>query len=174
MRRRLLVGAALLAAAGGVGLQWAVRKLDSEGAATRELWAMPLSDLDGKPQGLGHWQGQVLVLNFWATWCAPCREEVPALVRIQDKYASNGVQIVGISLDSAAKVREFAKEFKIQYTLLVGGLETIDYTRKIGNPAAGLPYTVVLSKSGRIAARHLGGITEAQLDAALTPLVGRS
>ncbi len=165
----------LAAAAGaGAGLQWVLRKLNSEGVATRELWAMPLTDLDGKPKGLGHWQGKILVLNFWATWCAPCREEVPALVRIQDKYAANDVQIVGISLDFVAKVQEFAKEFKIQYALLIGGLETIDFTRKIGNPAAGLPYTVVLARDGRIAARHLGGISEARLDAALAGLITKS
>ena len=140
-------------------------------AAIANLWILPLQDLEGNSQPFTRWKGKILVVNFWATWCDPCRVEVPALVRTQDKYVANGVQIVGISIDSTAKVKDFAKEFKVQYPLVIGSLDSIEITRKLGNKAAGLPYTVVLDANGIIKARHLGGISEAQLDEAIRPLL---
>ena len=173
-RNLLIIGAATLAAAGGVGLQVLLRRPDPEATAIGDLWTLPLQDLTGKAQSLSQWRGKVLVVNFWATWCEPCREEVPALVRTQEKYSPNNLQIVGISLDSASKVREFAKEFKIQYPLVVAGLDSIEITRKLGNKAATLPYTLVLDAAGRIQARHLGGISEAQLEAVVRPLLAKT
>ena len=125
---------------------------------------MPLQDLEGNAQPLTRWAGKILVVNFWATWCEPCRVEIPALIRIQEKFSDKSVQMVGIAIDSAAKVKEFAKDFKIQYPLVIGRLNAIDVTRKLGNQSAGLPYTVVLDATGVIKMRHLGGIAEAQLD----------
>jgi len=142
-----------------------------DAAAIANLWILPLQDLEGNSQPFTRWKGKILVVNFWATWCEPCRVEVPALVRTQDKYVANGVQIVGISIDSTAKVKDFAKEFKVQYPLVIGSLDSIEITRKLGNKAAGLPYTVVLDANGIIKARHLGGISEAQLDEAIRPLL---
>ncbi|OFZ96889.1 MAG: hypothetical protein A3H35_00865 [Betaproteobacteria bacterium RIFCSPLOWO2_02_FULL_62_17] len=170
-RATLLIGGALAATAAGVALQALLRYQSDDAAVIANLWTLPLQDLEGKSQPLTRWKGKILVVNFWATWCEPCRVEVPALVRTQDKYVANGVQIVGISLDSASKVREFAKEFKVQYPLVIGSLDCIEITRKLGNKAAGLPYTVVLDANGVIKARHLGGISEAQLDQAIRPLL---
>jgi len=175
-RRRslILIGGAVTAAAAGVALQVLTRNQSEDATAIANLWALPLQDLEGKPQPLTRWKGKILVVNFWATWCEPCKEEVPALVRTQDKYDANNVQIVGISLDSAAKVQTFAKEFKIQYPLVIGSLESIEITRKLGNKAAVLPYTVVLDANGIVKARHLGGISAVQLDQVIRPLVSEA
>lgn len=108
-----------------------------------------------------------MVVNFWATWCEPCREEVPALVRVQAKYAANGVQVVGISVDSVDKVRQFANEYRIEYPLVIGSIAVIEVTRRLGNKAAGLPYTVVMDRSGRVVRTHLGAISEAELERAI-------
>ena len=170
-RSAILIGGAITATAAGVALQALIRNPSDDAAAIANLWVLPLQDLEGKSQPLTRWQGKILVVNFWATWCEPCRVEVPALVRTQDKYIAKSVQIVGISLDSVSKVQKFAKEFKIQYPLVIGSLDSIEITRKLGNKAAGLPYTVVLDAKGMIKARHLGGITEAQLDEAIRPLL---
>ncbi len=151
-----------------------MRNQSADAAAIANLWVLPLQDLEGRTQPLSGWKGKILVVNFWATWCEPCRVEVPALVRTQDKYVSNNVQIVGISLDSAVKVREFAKEFKIQYPLVISSLNAIEITRKLGNNAAGLPYTVVLDANGIIMARQLGGISAAQLDEVIRPLLANA
>jgi thiol-disulfide isomerase/thioredoxin len=81
--------------------------------------AVSFPDLTGKPQSLGQWQGKLLVINFWAAWCAPCREEMPALNRIHNKYAAKALQIVGIAADSAYKVCQFWKQTVIGYPLLI-------------------------------------------------------
>jgi len=170
----LLAAGALLAAAGGVGVNLMMRKGGADEAAVNALWSLPLQDLSGAPQPLTRWKGKVLVVNFWATWCEPCREEVPALVRTHAKYASKGVEIVGISLDSVAKVKPFAEEFKISYPLVIASIDAIDVTKKLGNNAGGLPYTLVLDARGQARTRRLGGITEAQLSEALDPILSES
>ena len=131
----------------------------------------PLADLGGKPQQLEQWRGRVLVVNFWATWCAPCREEIPALIRVQKKHDPKRVQIVGIALDSADKVREYAVEMKIDYALLIGGMDTLGAVKEAGNHAGVLPFTLVLDRAGRVVHTHAGALTEAALDAVLAPLL---
>ena len=153
---------ALLAAAGGA--YWYLQARGDRGEAiSRLLLQLSLPDLGGQPRPLNAWQGQVLVINFWATWCAPCREEVPGLVRIQQAYGSKGVQIVGISVDSSAKVAEFSKEFEVNYPLVLGGLESIELLRQLGNSAGALPFTVVLDRNGKVASTHLGALQERDL-----------
>lgn len=120
---------------------------------------------------MAQWQGRVLVLNFWATWCAPCRDEVPGLVKIQRQFASKNVQIVGIAIDSAPEIQKFSREFKINYPLVVSGIELTDLMRRLGNPASGLPFTVILDPSGRVFKVYLGRISEDELDLVLNRLI---
>jgi len=130
-----------------------------------------LHTLDGTPQTLAGLRGKILVINYWATWCEPCREEIPLFVRLQQEYASKGVQFVGIAVDQADKVRSFAKEFNINYPLLMAGLDAVELSRKAGNKAGVLPYTLVLDRTGKIAASLVGGISEARMRSQLTPLL---
>lgn len=126
--------------------------------------AVQLPDLNGQTQGIGQWRGSVVVVNFWATWCAPCREEIPILISLQDKYGAQGVQFVGIAIDQRDKVAAFAREFKINYVILLGGLESIDLARQVGNRVGALPFTVVVDRNGRIVSRELGKVKEAELE----------
>lgn len=144
----------------------------AEGAAQR-LMSTSLPDLSGKPQTLAQWRGKVLVVNFWATWCTPCREEIPALMKVQVKYASNGVKIVGIAVDNVDKVRDYANELRIDYVLLIGGVETLSMAKDLGNRVEVLPFTVVLDRAGKVAHTHAGTLTEASLGAVLVPLLSR-
>lgn len=128
-------------------------------------------DPAGKPLTLSSLQDKVLVINYWATWCAPCREEIPLFVRTQKEFADKNVQFVGISIDQADKIREFAQEFKINYPLAVAGIEAIETSRRIGNKAGVLPYTVIIDRSGKVAERMLGVISETRLRKALMPLI---
>lgn len=130
-----------------------------------------LTTLDGAEQTLAGFHGRVLVINYWATWCAPCREEIPLFVRFQREYADKGVQFVGIAVDQADKVRDFGKEFQINYPLLIAGMEAVDLSRQAGNTAGVLPYTLMLDRSGRIAASLVGGISEERLRAELARLL---
>ncbi|HEY3531644.1 MAG TPA: TlpA disulfide reductase family protein [Casimicrobiaceae bacterium] len=116
----------------------------------------------------------MLVVNFWATWCAPCREEMPEFVRIQSRDAGKGVQFVGIAVDDAAKVRDFAHEIGLNYPALIGGFGAIELSRTLGNQLSALPFTVVLGRDGRVALTHLGPLKPAELDGLLGRLLASS
>lgn len=165
--RVIALAAAVLAAAAGVFAYRAISDDRSAAEAATELMRLRLTDISRKEQSLDRWRGRVLVVNFWATWCEPCRKEIPTLLRMQAKYASNGMQTVGIFVDSVDKVQQFAAEYKIGYPLIMGNMAVIDLTRRLGNKAGGLPYTLVLDRSGKVVKTHLGGISEAELESAI-------
>ena len=167
---------AIAAAAGGATYHlWsrgsaADRTRDGK-AAVERIYLAQLSDLKGGVQPLAQWRGQVLVVNFWATWCAPCREEIPGFVRLQERYGARGLTFVGIAIDQPDKVAEFAREFQINYPLLVGGVETLELLREVGNRAGVLPYTLVIDRGGNLVSREPGGLKEAKLEGLLLPLL---
>jgi thiol-disulfide isomerase/thioredoxin len=139
--------------------------------AARKLLLASFTDLDGKMRTLSPLRGKVLIVNFWATWCLPCREEIPELRKVRRKYADNGVEMTGIALDSVSKVRDYAAEMNIDYSLLIGNADTLAIGKDLGNHAGVLPFTVVLDRAGRVAYIHAGALTEATLDTALAPLL---
>lgn len=167
---------AIAAAAGGAayhlwsGSSGADQTRDSK-AAVERIYAARLPDLKGGAQPLAQWRGQVLVVNFWATWCAPCREEIPGFVRLQKRYGARGLTFVGIAIDQPDKVAGFAREFQINYPLLVGGMETLELLREVGNRAGVLPYTLVIDRRGNLVSREPGGLKEAKLEGLLLPLL---
>ena len=136
-----------------------------------ELMAATLPDMDGKSQALAQWRGKVMVVNFWATWCAPCLEEIPEFVRMQEKFGHRGLQFVGIAIDNRDKVREFAVKFRMNYPVLVGEMEAIELVRKVGNERGGLPFTVIMDRKGRLIGTELGGLNEQKLTALVEPVL---
>ncbi|MGE5088668.1 MAG: TlpA disulfide reductase family protein [Candidatus Levyibacteriota bacterium] len=171
-RRTVLVGgaaAALAALAAGVAVFRSTDTADRRDGAA--LLAVELPDLDGRTQALSQWRGKVMVVNFWATWCAPCREEMPQFVAVQTARGTKDVQFVGIAVDQAEKVREFAKQIGLNYPALIGGFGAIELSKSLGNSLSALPFTVVLDRRGRVAERHLGPVARAQLDRLLDRLL---
>ncbi len=130
-----------------------------------------LPDLHGKQRRVSDWQGKVVVVNFWATWCAPCREEIPVLVRTQTKLGSKGLQIVGIALDELERVKPFSMEMGINYPILLAGIDGLELARAAGNEIGALPFTVFIDRSGRIVKAELGGVNEEKLEKLLMPLL---
>ena len=169
-REALLLGAAGLAAAVAGGLAGALVNQSGSGAAA--LLAARYPDLDGRERRLLDWQGRVVICNFWATWCAPCREEVPLLVSAKRQWANKSVEIVGIGVDSADKIREFARTYQINYPVLIADGSALELIRKLGNRNGGLPFTVVLDRSGRLVTQHLGAVSEADLRSLAESLFG--
>lgn len=131
------------------------------------LFASTLRDASGKAQALAQWRGKTLVVNFWASWCPPCREEMPGFSRLQAKHAANGVQFVGIALDSEENVKAFTSQFPVAYPLLLGGETGTDLARRLGNARLVLPYTVLLGPAGETRWIRAGGLAERELDALL-------
>jgi thiol-disulfide isomerase/thioredoxin len=177
-REALILGAAGLAAAaagflvGPVLLQQASRGEEGGGTAAGNLAlrSASLMDLAGRPRRLSEWLDRALIWNFWATWCAPCREEIPLLMAARAKYASMGLEVVGIAIDNATKVREFTASFSISYPVLVAEAEGLDLMRRLGNSSGGLPYTVVTDRQGNVVHRKLGAFKQSDLDTMLGAL----
>ncbi len=169
----LLIAVSTLAAATGYffGRPQPVTPPPPEAAPTADaparLMAVILPDLQDKPQALAQWKGKVLVVNFWATWCPPCKEEMPEFSRISTKYAENGVQFVGISIDPAEKVAAFQKETGVSYPLLVSNTDMLELAGNLGNRAKGLPFTVVLRPDGRVEQAKLGKFATPDLEKAI-------
>ena len=140
-------------------------------SAADAIYAIELPDLKNTPQKLSQWRGKVLAVNFWATWCEPCREEIPEFIKMQEMYGAKGLQFVGISIDQADKTAEFSRIFKINYPSLIGTFDTVEVSRLAGNKRRVLPYTVILDRNGKIVATELGGLTAEKLEAIIGPLL---
>ena len=169
-REALLLAAAGIAAAGAGAVAGALALQSRSGAA--DLLAARYPDLSGQERRLLDWRGRVLLCNFWATWCAPCREEVPLLVAAKNQWAAKGFEIVGIGIDSADKIREFSKTYRINYPVLIADATALGLVRKLGNRGGGLPYNVVLDATGIVVQRHLGALTKEDIRRVLESLFG--
>ena len=137
------------------------------------VFAATFADFDGKPVSLTELKGKLVVLNFWATWCGPCRMEIPHLVEAQEKYGPRGIVFMGAAVeDNAESVRDFGKAYGINYLVVMAGKDKgIALLRALGNKIAGLPYTIVLDRQGRIVAVKRGVMTPARLQQILDPLL---
>jgi thiol-disulfide isomerase/thioredoxin len=179
--RRILAGAVVALAAAGGGLManhWVNRdsdvayaaQPDTHQGAVQQLWAAPVTTVDGKPQSLSLLKGHPVVVNFWASWCGPCVEEMPALSQIQREYAKKGIQFVGLGVDSEKNIQTFLQKVKVAYPIYVTGFGGADLARAFGNNAGGLPFTVVIDAKGNIRSTKLGQIDPAALKQTLDAL----
>ena len=176
----IAVGGAVLGAA--TGFAW--RALDDAGQRASltpvesvqvidKLPVFSYQDLDGRQRRSSEFTDKVVVLNFWASWCPPCREETPDFVALQEAFADQ-VQFVGIAIDDEGPVREFADSFGVNYPVLLGDIEAISLSRRLGNRYEGLPFTVVAAPGGSVVLRHAGGIDRDRLEPLLRELTRQS
>ena len=169
-REALLLGLAGIAAVAAGFLAGPALLQSGRGREEGVLQSASFPDLDNRTRRLSEWRGKVLVCNFWATWCAPCREEIPMLVAARQKYGSSGAEIVGIAIDSVIKVRQFSASFDISYPVLLAGSDGLDLMRQLGNSGGGLPYTVIADRRGALVHRKLGALKAGELDGLLESL----
>ncbi|HUP28706.1 MAG TPA: TlpA disulfide reductase family protein [Usitatibacter sp.] len=180
--RWLFTAVGLLAFAAGAALWLAARApagsarvvASAPSIAPAALLSTAFVDSRGVRRTLAQFPGKVVVLNFWATWCAPCREEMPAFTRLQGRWASAGVQFVGISAEDADKVERFGRELGINYPLWSGGDEVREVSRRLGNQAGVLPHTVILGPGGEVLDVRVGAYSEPELEARLGTFTRKS
>jgi peroxiredoxin len=138
-------------------------------------WDMPafhLKGLDGKTHRLDEWQGKVIMLNFWATWCGPCQYEIPDFVLYQERYASLGLQIIGLGLDRERKLRNVARTLRINYPVLVADpVKNPGLLPQWGNPTQTVPYTVVIDRNGSLKHIHRGRMEGDAFEELVLPLL---
>ena len=131
--------------------------------ALEQFYARTMPDASGAATPMAQWKGRPLVLNFWATWCAPCVEEMPELTALQQEIQAKNVQILGIGIDNPASISAFAEKYKISYPLYVAGMEGSELSRQLGNQAGGLPFTVLVDASGKVRKTYLGRLKMEEL-----------
>ncbi|HMW54842.1 MAG TPA: TlpA disulfide reductase family protein [Accumulibacter sp.] len=141
-----------------------------EQAQADAVMGLTLPDLDGRPQAIAQWRDKILVVNYWASWCAPCVEEIPAFSRLQRQYAAQGVQFVGIGIDNVENMQAFVKATPISYPLLVADPAA---SQMPGLQIKGLPYTLVIGPDGRVQGSRLGRLDESRLNSILQRLAPR-
>ena len=164
-RRRLLyAGVAGLAAAAGAGLAWRKWRPDASSDEAAALWALSFDTPAGPILKMADLRGRPLLLNFWATWCPPCIDELPLLDSFYRKNAVNSWQVVGLAIDQPSAVRNFLARTPISFPVGLAGLDGPALSRSLGNLAGGLPYTVVVSGTGQLLQRRMGRVTAADLD----------
>jgi thiol-disulfide isomerase/thioredoxin len=121
-----------------------------------------LSDRDGRPTPVATWAGKSLVLNFWATWCAPCRREIPLLKSLSAEWGPHGVEVVGVAVDHRNQVAAYAKELQIAYPILVGEEDALDVAAKFGVDSPVFPFTVFTDRRGQVVTLYIGELHQAE------------
>lgn len=136
-----------------------------------ERAAFSLPDLDGRARAAAEWDGKVVALNFWASWCPPCLEEIPAFVSLQAQHQEAGLQFVGLALEPPATARRFAVEREMNYPVLTGAAEVIKLARAYGNHIGALPFTVFIDRTGRVASAHPGPLSREEAEELIVSLL---
>ncbi|MEZ5651186.1 MAG: TlpA disulfide reductase family protein [Burkholderiaceae bacterium] len=158
-------GAAIVALAIGAGVGLLHRQTPATGAAVPldHLLGQQVPDATGQPVDMSVYRGRVLVLNFWATWCPPCVQEMPEIDDIQAEYRDQGVTVLGLGLDTSERITAFSEKLKVNYPLFAMDAAGLAVVRDFGNEQGALPYTMVYDRQGREVARKLGRISREEL-----------
>ena len=171
MNRRqwvVIAGTSVLALLGGIFTsQWISQSGLASDPSIKAFFANTWQTPDGKSINTEDWRGKVLVVNFWASWCPPCVDEMPTLDRVSKEYGSKNVLFVGIGIDSPSNIRDFLEKTPVSYPIAIGGLEGSNLAKQMGNTQGALPYTVIINASGKSTFTKLGKINEDELKKAI-------
>lgn len=165
----LIIIAAIIALSLGVTTRHLFSSAEKPGVSALPQFTLP--DLSGQQRNIAEWQGKVLVINFWATWCPPCLKEIPGFVALQEQYADKGVQFIGIALEDKEPVAKYLSATAINYPILLGGDNGVTLAHQLGNSVDAVPYTLIVDRQGQIISRHPGEFSKEQILEIITPLL---
>ncbi len=161
---------ALMAIAAGYKLQQHVQT-NPTAISSNELLAFGFPDINGQMQSVQQWQGKILLINFWATWCAPCLKEIPEFIHWQQEYRDRNVQFVGIAIDDRQAVAGYMRGAPINYPILIAGDAGSLLSRQLGNIINAVPFTVIINPQGQILHRQPGELSKQQFLTIVRPLL---
>lgn len=138
------------------------------------LPAFNLSDLSGKQHSISEWRGKILIINFWATWCPPCKKEIPEFVALQKQYGDQGLQFIGVAIDDKKSVGDFLSSTPINFPVLIAEDEGIALAHKLGDISGTVPFTIVVNAEDQIIHQHPGNFSKEQILEIVAPLLAKS
>lgn len=160
-----MLGAGLTAAAAGAGLAWwRLRTEPAQPQATEAFWRQRFAQPSGEELEMAAWRGRPLLVNFWATWCPPCIEELPMMEAFWREHAAKGLQMVALAIDQPSAVRRFLERIPLSFPVGLAGLEGTQLAKSLGNASGGLPFSVFFDRNGGIYKQKLGQLQPADLD----------
>ena len=152
------------AIAGGAGLAWQIERSRQQSQTIDPgFWRLAFSTPDGLSLQMSALRGRPLLLNFWATWCPPCVEELPLLSRFHEEYSSKGWQVLGLAVDQIDPVKRFLTQTRVSFPVALAGLSGVEISRSLGNSAGALPFTAVIEVGGAVHHRKMGRVTADEL-----------
>jgi thiol-disulfide isomerase/thioredoxin len=166
--RLIIVVVAVLAIAAGL---FSYRSFTAGPQKDSDLPHFSFPDVAGVQHDRSEWDGKVLVVNFWATWCPPCREEIPEFVKLQEAMGEQGLQFIGIAIEDVEPVKAFMEEITFNYPVLIGEEGGMSLSAQLGNSIGILPFTAVIDRSGQVVHAHSGPFTREQVMAIVRPLL---
>lgn len=143
------------------------------GTTTDTVFTTHLMSTAGNAQNLSQYQGKIIVLNFWATWCPPCREEMPELSLLHEEYQHKNLVVLGVAIDELDLVNNFLQSSPVSYPIFVATSAEMDFSSQLGNDKDVLPYTVIINTDGKVITSYFGRINKPQLEAAIKPLLSQ-
>ncbi len=167
LKRRHLLSGLIGLSGGAAGLSFFVAHEKRQTEQTRRdatLWNFEFLSPEGQMVALSRFKGRPLLLNFWATWCPPCLEEMPLLNRFQNQQGPQGWQVLGLAIDSASPVKAYLKQNPVQFDIAIAGFGGLDLAFELGNPQRQLPFSVFFNQEGVVIHRQLGLLTANDLD----------
>ena len=174
-RRALIAGVATVAVTAGAGFAWwrsrqappaaPAAAIGLDPAAAQQFWPLEFETPEGGKLAMASLKGKPLLLNFWATWCAPCIEEMPMLDAFYRQHTAKGFQVLGLAIDQPSSVRKFLEHTKVTFPIGLAGFAGTELTKTLGNKVGALPFSVLFDREGRMVQRKMGKLTEADLQA---------
>lgn len=173
MNKKIILPAiiALIALAVGIFVQRA-KQTPVETVAAQPALDFSFPDVNDKQLAISNWRGKVLVINFWATWCAPCLQEIPEFIKLQAEYQARGLQFIGVAIDEKQQVQDYLQRVGINYPVMLAGDAGIALSQQLGNIINAVPFTLIVSQSGQIVHRQPGELSNAQILEYVRPLLG--